>query len=130
MKDISDSIKKMDLEFFGTGSHKITPEKLFSNNGIFLDIRTNEEVKAITLNFDIYGVKTVTIPTDEIADRLDEISKNKTIAIFCPGAVRASMIYIYLRSQGYENIYIIEGGFEALIPFTKPGKLFKTINKQ
>lgn len=44
MDEFNKLLRAMTLEFFGTGSRKITPEKLFqSDDAVFLDVRSKEK---------------------------------------------------------------------------------------
>lgn len=42
----------------------------------------------------------------------------------CPG-VRCAMAYFYLRSMGFDNVRIIEGGYAEWVNEFKPGKLLQ-----
>jgi len=122
-------LKSMTLDFFGKGKHKITPEKLFAGKDvIFLDVRSNEEFQSMRFPLDIYrNVESVHIPIDEIPDRLAEIPRDKLVGIFCPACVRATIVYVYLRSKGYVQVRVLEGGYAALTDALKPGKILSVI---
>ena len=122
-------LKSMTLEFFGKGQHKISPEKLLGMNAVvFLDVRTNEEVAALAFPLGMHkNVQSLHIPINEIPDRVTEIPKDKTVGIFCPAGVRASIVYAYLRSKGYENVRVLEGGYAGLTDALKPGKLIAVL---
>lgn len=120
-------LKSMDLNFFGNGKHKITSEKLFGQkNSFLLDVRSEEEAGLISLGFkSCANVESVNIPINMVPERINEIPKDKTVAVFCPASVRASMVYLYLLSEGYEDVYVLEGGYSALTDAAKPGKALK-----
>jgi rhodanese-related sulfurtransferase len=128
MKDI---LSTMTLDFFGQGKHKITPEKLFdSDNAFLLDVRSREESDAISIGMKCYpNVESANIPIHEVAERLDEIPRDRLIAVFCPAHVRATIVYTFLLGEGYPNVRILEGGYQALTDALKPGKIFKHLNR-
>jgi rhodanese-related sulfurtransferase len=125
-------LRKLTLDFFGQGKHKISPEKFFKiENGILLDVRSKEEAGSISIKMEYhFNVESINIPINEIPDRIDEIPKEKSIAVFCPANVRSAIVYAYLLSKGFSDIRIIEGGYSALTEALKPGKVFKTIQNE
>ena len=124
------SLRNMTLEFFGSGKHKISPDNLLKKkNVLLLDVRTKEEYESISIKFGGFSnIICKNIPLNELPDRIDEISKERFIAIFCPANFRSSMTYIYLLSKGFTNVRIIEGGYAALTDAIMPGKLLKIIS--
>ena len=124
------SLRNMTLEFFGSGKHKISPDNLLEKkNVLLLDVRTKEEYESISIKFGgISNIICKNIPLNELPDRIDEIPKERFIAIFCPANFRSSMTYLYLLSKGFTNVRIIEGGYAALTDAIMPGKLFKSIS--
>jgi len=127
MERIENIMKSMTFEFFGSGKHKIRASDHFSkNNALFLDVRSEEERN--TLSFElIYHMPVLYIPICEVPDRLSEIPRDKDIGIFCSSSVRATIVYTYLRAHGYENVRILEGGYQNIVEEFKPGKLLKKI---
>jgi len=127
MEKIEKIMKSMTFEFFGSGKHKIKVRDHFSkDDALFLDVRSNEERD--TLSFEmIHHMPVIHIPIDEIPERLDEIPKNRCIGIFCSGGIRATIVYVYLKSKGYNDVLILEGGYTDVIDEIKPGNLLKHI---
>lgn len=123
-------LKKMDFEYFGTGKHKTNVERfLGTNNALLLDVRSNEESSAVSLSMESFdNICHLQIPINELPDRINEVPKDKFIAVFCPQSVRATMAFMYLLMNGYENVVILEGGYTAITEAIKPGKLFKALN--
>jgi len=120
-------LKDMDLEFFANGKYKITAEKLFeSKDAVFLDIRSNEEVESIAFPLR-FQAECIHIPTNEIPDRLLEIPKDKPIGIFCSAGTRSAIVYAFLKTNGYDNVKIIVGGYGEIINILKPGKIWKAV---
>lgn len=118
-------LKSMTLDFFGKGMHKITPEKLLGmDSAVFIDVRSTEEVGSFPFPLGVHeNIQALHIPINEVSDRLDEIPQHKIVGIFCPAHVRASIVYAYLRSKGFEQVRVLEGGYAALTDALKPGKI-------
>jgi len=120
-------LKTMTFEFFGGGKHKITAADFFSaDNALFLDVRSRDEIASVCFTL---HQPTLEVPIDEISDHFTEIPKGPLIGIFCPAGIRASMVYAFLRINGYNNVRIIEGGYSSLTDELKPGKLLKRREK-
>jgi len=128
MKNLENEIRKMDFQYFGTGSHIVSASAfLAKENIVFLDVRTSEEIKNVKLPLTTF-CPVLEIPVNELPDRIAEVPKDKLVGIFCPGAIRASMMFMYLKGLGYDRIKIITGGYPALMEELKPGKIYKKIN--
>ncbi len=129
---MEDTLRKMTLEFFGTGSHKIGAEKfLEKENAIFLDVRSKEEADSLALNFGHHGgIKAVNIPINELPERYGELPKDVFIGTFCPASVRSTMAYVFLLSRGYPQVRIIEGGYPGVSEAVKPGKVWKRVKAE
>jgi rhodanese-related sulfurtransferase len=125
-------LRKMTLDFFGTGKHKITPEKLFETENVcLLDVRSGEEAGSISINMGYHAnIECKNIPVNELPDRLEDIPREKLIAVFCPANVRSAMAYTYLLVNGFDNVRIVEGGYSSLTEAVLPGKLFKSIQNR
>ena len=58
----------------------------------------------------------IAIPADEVAERLDEIPKDKPVYIHCSTGIRAEMAYVALKENGYKaqfldaNITVADNG--------------------
>ena len=127
MNEFVNVLKSMDLEFFANGKHKITAEKLFeSKDSVFLDVRSKEETESVAFPLR-YQAECINIPTNEIPDRLSEIPKYKPIGIFCSAGIRAAIVYAFLRTNGFENVRILVGGYEPLLNNLEPGQIWKVV---
>jgi len=125
MNQLQNILTSMDLEFFAKGKHKISAEKLFeSKESVFLDVRSKEETESIAFPLR-FQAEYIHIPTDEIPDKLSEIPTDKTIGIFCSAGIRAAIVYAFLRTEGFENVRILVGGYESLLNEFKPGRIWK-----
>lgn len=123
MVSIDDVLQSMSLEFFGKSGHKVSPEKhLADGNGLFLDVRSHEEVATISFGL-AHHMHVIHIPIDEIPRRVDEIPHDKNIGVFCSAGSRAAMVYLYLRTRGFDNVWILEGGYGPLMDELMPGRL-------
>ena len=129
MNELEKVISKMDFQYFGNGEHKMEAEKFLSaDNTVFLDVRAKEEQETVKLPLSHY-CKVLEIPTNEIPNRINEIPTDKTIGVFCSAGVRATIIFVYLKSKGYNDVKIILGGYPPLMEAVMPGKLYKKLNK-
>lgn len=129
MNELEKVISEMDFRYFGNGEHKIEVDHFLSaKDTIFLDVRAKEEQETVKLPLS-HHCKVIEIPTNEIPKRINEIPKDKTIGIFCSAGVRATIIFVYLKSKGYNDVKIILGGYPPLMEALMPGKLYKHINK-
>jgi len=124
MKSFANILKSMDFEFFANGRHKITAERLFeSKDAVFLDVRSKEEIWSIAFPLR-FQAKCIHIGIDEVPDRLLEIPKDKPIGIFCSAGIRAAIVYAFLRANGFENVKILVGGYQALLEKLEPAKIW------
>lgn len=87
---------------------EITPsevhKKLGNDDFILLDVRENNERAVAKVEGSIH------IPVIEVPARLNELDKNKEIAVTCLGGGRSSKITKYLLSQGFTNVKNMVGG--------------------
>ncbi|MFA9423751.1 MAG: rhodanese-like domain-containing protein [Sedimentibacter sp.] len=123
MEKFDDLLKKLDLEYFGNGRHKISFEKMMElkkeNKVFIIDVRTKEETECLKIEF------ANNIPTDEIPDRINEIPKDKTIVVFCSSATRATIVFAYLQLHDYNDVKILLNSIDEIAGFFKPGYVLK-----
>jgi len=130
MERMEDIMNSMTFEFFGSGKHKVKASDHFSkDNALFLDVRSEEEYNTLSFKL-IHHMPVLHIPITEISNRLKEIPKDKHVGIFCSSGVRATTVYLYLRMHDYENVRILEGGYNGIVDEFKPGKLLKKIKNK
>jgi rhodanese-related sulfurtransferase len=124
-------LKRLTLDFFGNGKHKISPEKFLEmEDGVFLDVRSKEEAGSISIKMEYFSnVESINIPINEVPDRIDEIPKGKFIAVFCPANVRSAIVYAFLLSKEFADVHIIEGGYSALTEALKPKQVLKVLQR-
>lgn len=129
MNAMDNVLKTMNFEFFGGGKHKIPPAMhLTGRNSVFLDVRSDQELETLAFSL-VHHMPVLHIPIDQIPERAAEIPRDKMVGIFCSSGVRSTMVYFYLRTQGFDNVRIIEGGYAELVEEFKPGKLLKHLAK-
>ena len=77
---------------------------------ILVDTRNDYEVKVGTFTGAL-DPKTTTFREfpQYVKDNLDP-AKNKKVAMFCTGGIRCEKSTAYLKEQGFENVYHLEGG--------------------
>ena len=126
---MENALKKMNLSFTGTGKHVIDFENFLNQkDAVFLDVRSKEECDTLRFNFDLFGIKVIEMPIEELPDRINELPKDQLIGTFCSSKTRAAWAYIYLISKDFEQVKWISAGNEDVGAVLKPGKIFKQIN--
>jgi hydroxyacylglutathione hydrolase len=80
-------------------------EQLRSGDTAVLDVRGRAEWEAGHLP----GVEN--IPVGYLADRLDEIPRDKPLVVHCQGGARSAIAASLLRSKGFDNVINLGGGY-------------------
>ncbi|SMC97375.1 Rhodanese-related sulfurtransferase [Desulfocicer vacuolatum DSM 3385] len=123
MNELNQVLTEMDFEFFSSGEHGMSIEgmrKVLGNeNFIFLDIRSDKEVKYLSFPFAVH------IPLNKLPERLGELSKEKIIITFCSSIFRGAVAYTFLRANGFENVKGLTATVEEMVKAFKPGPLAK-----
>lgn len=104
-------------QFHIDGVQSVKPAKaleLIREGAVLLDVR--EAFEIADKAYDIGGV--VCIPISEIADRFQELPKEKTIVVGSALGIRSTKIANLLNYQGYSNVVSIDGG---LLEWEKEG---------
>ncbi len=70
------------------------------NDVVILDVRTDEETEEGKI------VGAITIPAEEVFERLEDIPKDKEVLIHCSTGIRAEMAYLTLKEKGYKANYL------------------------
>lgn len=79
-------------------------------NSIFLlDVRELSERAETKIDGDSH------IPMNEIAERIQEIPKDKDVVVYCHLGGRSMRVCQYLESQGYETVTNLAGGIVDFI---------------
>jgi rhodanese-related sulfurtransferase len=129
MNDLEKTIQSMDFKYFATGQHKVEPETfLQTENAVLLDVRSKEEMETVQFHLK-HHTDMLEIPAHDVPSNIDKIPKDKLIGVFCSSGVRCVMIFLYLKSKGFEHVKILEGGYTKLLPALMPGKIYKHLNQ-
>jgi rhodanese-related sulfurtransferase len=122
-KAFDDWLAGLELSFWGTAQHKVTPVQFFerqaSEGAVLLDVRSSEEASYLTLPFALH------IPIDELPDRWQEVPADRLVATFCSSVTRAVVAWAYLQLKGLDRVRILDARYPDLTAELKPGKVYK-----
>jgi rhodanese-related sulfurtransferase len=122
-KSYADLFAPVKGEGVGKALHLIPPD-------VFLDkVKAKEPLVALDIRTPAEtGVYSVTLP-DSIVIPVSElfaeanlalIPADKTVVVICLSGTRAAVAGTALRHIGFENVYILKGGFKALTAYLDP----------
>jgi rhodanese-related sulfurtransferase len=74
---------------------------------LLLDVREPDEIATASIAW------AKTIPMREVPAHLDELPKDKPIAVMCHGGGRSGRITQFLNENGYPNAVNVAGGIDA-----------------
>ena len=115
----------LDLSFWGTAQHKVTPAQFFerqaSEGAVLLDLRTPEEVSQLAIPFALH------IPVNELPNRLSEVPDDRLVATFCSSVTRAVVAWVYLQLHGLDKARILDARYDELTGELLPGKVYKRV---
>lgn len=79
---------------------------------LVIDVRTPAETELISMAIP----NSIEIPANEIFDakNLDRIPTDKPVFIVCKSGARATAVGTSLRHLGFDNVFILNGGFQGL----------------
>jgi len=80
---------------------------------VWLDVREPAEIEAEPWPHEENRGKMVTIPLNDLCDRLDELDKKRKLVIVCKRGPRSYQASIILRRAGFENVQVLSGGYQA-----------------
>lgn len=85
---------------------------------VVLDVRTPAEFGVFTTS--VSG--TMWVPINELfsKENLSRIPIDKTVVVLCKSGTRATAAGTALRHIGFKNVYILKGGFKALVGYMGP----------
>ena len=85
---------------------------------VVLDVRTPAEYAVYTSS--LPGA--MWVPINELfnKDNLGRIPRDKTVVVLCKSGARATAAGIGLRHIGFENVFILKGGFKGLAAYMGP----------
>ncbi len=119
--DLAESYARLFSTVSGGGAgkalHLVSPEDFVSELAqgkeyVVIDIRTPQETGLFTLSLP----HSLTIPADQVfvPENLDRIPTDRPVLVVCKSGTRATAIGTSLRHIGFDNVYILSGGFQAL----------------
>jgi rhodanese-related sulfurtransferase len=76
---------------------------------VILDVRTKEEFEVSHLH------NAILIPVSELANRLNELDKDKKILVYCNTGIRSAIASRILVNNGFNLIYNMLGGIDDWI---------------
>ncbi|HID78998.1 MAG TPA: rhodanese-like domain-containing protein [Aquifex aeolicus] len=119
MKVLSlDDILRQKTKEFLSSQLKIGAPEFYQawkeGKAIILDVRSKEEANVVKI------VPAIHIPLNELPDRWGELPKDKLIAVFCPGKIRAGLAYAFLRTKGFEKVKVLNASLDDLANLEKP----------
>ncbi len=107
----------------GKALHFLSPaafvEKLQQGESpVAVDIRTPAETDLFSLSL----AGSLAIPAERIfaPENLARIPTDKPVVIVCKSGARAAAVGTALRHIGFDNVYILKGGFQALAAYYGP----------
>jgi rhodanese-related sulfurtransferase len=107
----------------GKALHLMMPEALVNKVKaqqplVVLDVRTPAEMAVFTSILP----GSLMIPMDELFTEanLSRIPTNKMVVVLCKSGTRATAAGTALRHIGFDNVYVLKGGFKALITYMGP----------
>jgi rhodanese-related sulfurtransferase len=122
-KSFDQWLGNLDLSFWGTAQHKVTPAQFFERHhregAVLLDLRSPEEASQLTLPFALH------IPIHELPVRLNEVPTDRLVATFCSSITRAVVAWVYLQLHGLDKVRILDARYNELIEELLPGKIYK-----
>ncbi len=86
-------------------------EKLDSERGVIIDVRTKEEYDAGHLKFTDDQIDFL---NGDFQERVNSLDKNKTYYLYCRSGNRSGKAAQILDKEGFKNVYNV-GGYEDLV---------------
>jgi rhodanese-related sulfurtransferase len=101
----------------GKALHLIKPEQFIEDlkrgrRFVTIDVRTLAEAEVFTMILP----GSLVIPVNELfrPENLERLPRDRPIVVLCKSGTRATAAGTALRHIGFENAYILKGGFKAL----------------
>ena len=124
---MADSYAKLFAPVEGAGAgkalHLMKPDaflnKVKANEPLVtLDVRTPAEIGVFTSI--LPGSLTIPVNVLFTEANLARIPADKTVVVLCKSGTRATAAGTALRHIGFENVYVLKGGFKALVAYMGP----------
>ncbi len=85
-----------------------------AKQGVFLDVRNAEQFKAGSVP------QSRNVPASDITNKLGSLPKDKPIIVVCERGRSAVGVVNTLKSNGYDEVYCLQGGLAAWIEAGMP----------
>ncbi len=94
---------------------------------VVLDVRTPRELAI--LGSTLPG--TLNIPLNEVFKKasLDAIPTDKPVVVLCQSGIRSTAVGTALRHLGFKNVYILKGGYKALVNYLGPKEAYSPLTQ-
>ena len=89
-------------------------KELDGNKVTLLDVRTAEENSLGALD------GSINIPLDELRSRIDELTKDREIYVYCGVGLRGYLALKILTANGFKNVKNLSGGLKTYLTATLP----------
>lgn len=89
---------------------------------VAIDVRTSAETRLFRLS----SPNSLAIPANQLfnPDQLALIPTDKPVVIICKSGARATAVGTALRHIGFDNVYILKGGFQAMAGYYGPKQAY------
>jgi rhodanese-related sulfurtransferase len=111
----------------GNAMHFLSPEAFINElhqgkEYVAIDVRTPAEAELFTLSLP----HSLVIPTSEVfnPEQLQRIPEDKPVVIICKSGARATAVGTALRHVGFDNVFILKGGFQGLAGYYGPEQAY------
>lgn len=127
-KSYSELFSTVEGEKAGKSLHFVKPDDFIKDikagkEIVAIDVRTPSETEIFTVTLP----KSFAIPVNEIfqQENLERIPTDKPVMIICKSGARATAVGTALRHIGFDNVYILKGGFQALSSYYGPKQAYQ-----
>jgi rhodanese-related sulfurtransferase len=86
---------------------------------VVLDVREPAELRTASIQAD--GFELVTIPMNEIPQRLSELDPDRPVACMCHHGARSQRVAMFLAANGFTRVANVAGGIDAWSREVDPG---------
>jgi rhodanese-related sulfurtransferase len=80
-------------------------------SAVVLDVREPSELRTASIKPD--GFELVTIPMNEIPQRLSQLDADRPVACLCHHGARSQRVAMFLAANGFSQVANIAGGIDA-----------------
>ena len=106
--------KTFDDSFFcASFISEITIENIIDKNIQYIDVRELHEQPRVTLN------NLLEIPLSDLSNKINTISKDKKIVVFCKSGIRSKQAIVLLQQNNISNCFSLKEGVSAFKRFQK-----------